>query len=68
MSPWNAQVKVEQLASDWKALDVRLRESLQAPPPSSAWMQHHSMVQHQQLGTPYFLPHFLFDGRQKARV
>ncbi|CAL8317063.1 unnamed protein product [Merluccius merluccius] len=42
------KTKVEQLASDWKALDVRLRESLQAPPPSSAWT-HHTVVQHQQL-------------------
>ncbi|XP_041661475.1 utrophin isoform X3 [Cheilinus undulatus] len=39
--------KVEQLAADWKALDVRLRESLQ--PPVSPWMQHPQVVQHQQL-------------------
>ncbi|KAM4633849.1 utrophin isoform 3-T3 [Polymixia lowei] len=37
--------KVEQLASDWKALDGRLRESLQQP--VSPWTQH--VVQHQQL-------------------
>uniref|UniRef100_A0A3Q3G3A5 Utrophin n=1 Tax=Labrus bergylta TaxID=56723 RepID=A0A3Q3G3A5_9LABR len=30
--------EVEQLAGDWKALDVRLRDSLQ--PPVSPWMQH----------------------------
>ncbi|XP_029983839.1 utrophin isoform X3 [Sphaeramia orbicularis] len=39
--------KVEQLASDWKALDGRLRESLQ--PPVSPWTQHQLVVQHQQL-------------------
>ncbi|XP_047429770.1 dystrophin isoform X4 [Mugil cephalus] len=39
--------KVEQLAADWKALDVRLRESLQ--PPVSPWTQHHLVVQQQQL-------------------
>ncbi|XP_029966777.1 utrophin isoform X2 [Salarias fasciatus] len=39
--------KVEELAADWKALDVRLRESLPAPVPT--WTQHHQMVQHQQL-------------------
>ncbi|XP_030260150.1 dystrophin isoform X6 [Sparus aurata] len=39
--------KVEQLAADWKALDGRLRESLQ--PPISPWMQHQHTVQHQQL-------------------
>ncbi|KAM9840476.1 utrophin-like isoform 2-T2 [Aulostomus maculatus] len=39
--------KVEQLAADWKALDVRLRESLQ--PPVSPWTQHQNVVQHQQL-------------------
>ncbi|XP_037606999.1 dystrophin isoform X1 [Sebastes umbrosus] len=38
--------EVEQLAGDWKALDGRLRESLQ--PPVSPWTQHH-VVQHQQL-------------------
>ncbi|XP_029903345.1 dystrophin isoform X2 [Myripristis murdjan] len=38
--------KVEQLAADWKALDGRLRESLQQP--VSPWTQHH-VVQHQQL-------------------
>ncbi|CAL1586531.1 unnamed protein product [Knipowitschia caucasica] len=38
--------KVEQLASDWKALDCRLRESLQTP--VSPWTMHH-VVQHQQL-------------------
>ncbi|XP_078146088.1 utrophin isoform X3 [Centroberyx gerrardi] len=37
--------KVEQLAADWKALDGRLRESLQQP--VSPWTQH--VVQHQQL-------------------
>ncbi|KAM9339039.1 utrophin isoform 1-T1 [Symphorus nematophorus] len=39
--------KVEQLAADWKALDGRLRESLQ--PPVSPWTQHQHVVQHQQL-------------------
>ncbi|XP_028253113.1 dystrophin isoform X2 [Parambassis ranga] len=39
--------KVEQLASDWKALDGRLRESLQ--PPVSPWTHHQFAVQHQQL-------------------
>ncbi|XP_033847002.1 LOW QUALITY PROTEIN: dystrophin [Periophthalmus magnuspinnatus] len=39
--------KVEQLASDWKALDCRLRESLQAP--VSPWTMHPHVVQHQQL-------------------
>uniref|UniRef100_UPI0037E8DCF8 utrophin isoform X4 n=1 Tax=Semicossyphus pulcher TaxID=241346 RepID=UPI0037E8DCF8 len=39
--------KVEELAADWKALDIRLRESLQ--PPVSPWMQHQQVVQHQQL-------------------
>ncbi|KAG8011327.1 Dystrophin, partial [Nibea albiflora] len=39
--------KVEQLAADWKALDGRLRESLQ--PPVSPWKQHQLVVQHQQL-------------------
>ncbi|XP_039638668.1 dystrophin isoform X5 [Perca fluviatilis] len=39
--------KVEQLAGDWKALDGRLRESLQ--PPISPWTQHQHVVQHQQL-------------------
>ncbi|GLD69340.1 dystrophin-like protein [Lates japonicus] len=39
--------KVEQLAGDWKALDGRLRESLQ--PPVSPWTQHQLVVQHQQL-------------------
>ncbi|KAM6992528.1 utrophin isoform 4-T4 [Tautogolabrus adspersus] len=39
--------EVEQLAGDWKALDVRLRDSLQ--PPVSPWMQHQQVVQHQQL-------------------
>ncbi|XP_035474370.2 utrophin isoform X3 [Scophthalmus maximus] len=38
--------KVEELAADWKALDGRIRESLQ--PPISPWTQHH-VVQHQQL-------------------
>ncbi|XP_029281706.1 LOW QUALITY PROTEIN: utrophin [Cottoperca gobio] len=38
--------KVEELAGDWKALDGRLRESLQ--PPISPWTQHH-VIQHQQL-------------------
>ncbi|XP_034555010.1 dystrophin isoform X2 [Notolabrus celidotus] len=42
--------KVEELASDWKALDVRLRESLQ--PPVSPWMQHQQVVQHQQFVSP----------------
>ncbi|XP_076011058.1 utrophin-like isoform X2 [Genypterus blacodes] len=39
--------KVEQLAADWKALDGRIRESLQ--PPVSPWTQHQHVVQHQQL-------------------
>uniref|UniRef100_A0A3Q3XEN2 Calponin-homology (CH) domain-containing protein n=1 Tax=Mola mola TaxID=94237 RepID=A0A3Q3XEN2_MOLML len=39
--------KVEQLAGDWKALDGRLRESLQ--PPISPWTQHPQVVQQQQL-------------------
>ncbi|XP_075939713.1 utrophin isoform X2 [Anarhichas minor] len=39
--------KVEELAGDWKALDGRLRESLQ--PPVSPWTQHQHVVQHQQL-------------------
>ncbi|XP_023135600.2 dystrophin isoform X5 [Amphiprion ocellaris] len=39
--------KVEQLAADWKALDSRLRESLQ--PPLSPWTHHQHVVQHQQL-------------------
>ncbi|TKS76128.1 Utrophin Dystrophin-related protein 1 [Collichthys lucidus] len=39
--------KVEQLAADWKALDGRLRESLQ--PPVSLWKQHQLVVQHQHL-------------------
>nr|CAD67583.1 putative utrophin [Takifugu rubripes] len=39
--------QVEQLAADWKALDGRLRESLQ--PPMSPWTQHTQSVQHQQL-------------------
>ncbi|XP_068580543.1 utrophin isoform X1 [Cebidichthys violaceus] len=39
--------KVEELAGDWKALDGRLRESLQ--PPVSPWTQHQHGVQHQQL-------------------
>nr|XP_033503851.1 dystrophin isoform X5 [Epinephelus lanceolatus] len=39
--------KVEQLAGDWKALDGRLRETLQ--PPVSPWAQHQHVVQHQQL-------------------
>ncbi|XP_037541797.1 dystrophin [Nematolebias whitei] len=38
--------KVEQLATDWKVLDGRLKESLQAP--VSPWT-HHQHVQHQQL-------------------
>ncbi|XP_072299012.1 utrophin [Eucyclogobius newberryi] len=38
---------VEQLASDWKALDCRLRESLQTP--VSPWTVHPHLVQHQQL-------------------
>lgn len=43
------QSKVEQLAADWKALDGRLRESLQ--PPASPWtQQQQQLVQHQQLG------------------
>lgn len=42
------QSKVEQLAADWKALDGRLRDSLQ--PPVSAWTQHQHAIQHQQLG------------------
>ncbi|XP_035534199.1 dystrophin isoform X2 [Morone saxatilis] len=41
------KIKVEQLAGDWKALDGRLRESLQ--PPVSPWTQHQHVVQHQQL-------------------
>ncbi|XP_026196819.1 dystrophin isoform X4 [Anabas testudineus] len=41
------KMKVEQLAADWKALDSRLRESLQ--PPISPWTQHQQVVQHQQL-------------------
>lgn len=40
-------MKVEELAGDWKALDGRLRETLQTP--VSPWTQHH-VVQHQQLG------------------
>lgn len=39
--------KVEQLAADWKALDGRLRESLQ--PLVSPWTLHQHVVQHQQL-------------------
>ncbi|XP_054474756.1 utrophin isoform X1 [Anoplopoma fimbria] len=39
--------EVEQLAGDWKALDCRLRESLQ--PPVSPWTPHQHVVQHQQL-------------------
>ncbi|XP_067339079.1 utrophin isoform X3 [Channa argus] len=39
--------QIEQLAADWKALDGRLRESLQ--PPISPWTQHQQVVQHQQL-------------------
>ncbi|XP_061603064.1 utrophin isoform X1 [Cololabis saira] len=39
--------KVEQLAADWKALDSRLRESLQ--PTVSPWTHHQHTVQHQQL-------------------
>ncbi|XP_069014301.1 utrophin isoform X1 [Embiotoca jacksoni] len=39
--------KVEELAADWKALDGRLRESLQ--PPVSPWTHHQLVVQHQQL-------------------
>nr|XP_046228897.1 dystrophin isoform X2 [Scatophagus argus] len=39
--------KVEQLAADWKALDGRLRETLQ--PPVSPWTQHQHKIQHQQL-------------------
>ncbi|KAK7907774.1 hypothetical protein WMY93_016386 [Mugilogobius chulae] len=38
--------KVELLASDWKALDCRLRESLA---PVSPWTMHPHVVQHQQL-------------------
>ncbi|XP_030578313.1 utrophin isoform X2 [Archocentrus centrarchus] len=41
------KAKVEQLAADWKALDGRLRESLQ--PPLSPWTHHQHVVQHQQL-------------------
>ncbi|XP_063757579.1 dystrophin isoform X2 [Eleginops maclovinus] len=40
------KMKVEELAGDWKALDGRLRETLQTP--VSPWTQHH-VVQHQQL-------------------
>ncbi|XP_034382901.1 utrophin isoform X2 [Cyclopterus lumpus] len=39
--------KVEELAGDWKALDGRLRESLQQP--VSPWKHHLHVVQHQQL-------------------
>ncbi|XP_057678850.1 dystrophin isoform X3 [Corythoichthys intestinalis] len=40
--------KVEQLAADWKVLDGRLRESLQAH--VSPWTSHHArVVEHQQL-------------------
>ncbi|KAF0023578.1 hypothetical protein F2P81_024208 [Scophthalmus maximus] len=46
LNPVQAQSKVEELAADWKALDGRIRESLQ--PPISPWTQHH-VVQHQQL-------------------
>ncbi|XP_069370635.1 utrophin isoform X2 [Paralichthys olivaceus] len=41
------KTKVEELAADWKALDGRIRESLQ--PPISPWTQHQHVVQHQQL-------------------
>ncbi|CAI5683822.1 unnamed protein product [Oreochromis niloticus] len=41
------KAKVEQLAADWKALDGRLRESLE--PPFSPWTHHQHVVQHQQL-------------------
>uniref|UniRef100_A0A3P9CMN6 Utrophin n=1 Tax=Maylandia zebra TaxID=106582 RepID=A0A3P9CMN6_9CICH len=41
------KAKVEQLAADWKALDGRLRESLE--PPLSPWTHHQHVVQHQQL-------------------
>ncbi|KAM9703806.1 utrophin isoform 2-T3 [Menidia menidia] len=41
------KVTIEQLATDWKALDSRLRESLQ--PSVSPWMHHQHVVQHQQL-------------------
>ncbi|XP_028294918.1 utrophin isoform X3 [Gouania willdenowi] len=38
--------KVEELAAEWKALDVRLRESV--PPPVSPWtLVQHPLVQHQ---------------------
>ncbi|XP_053737339.1 dystrophin isoform X2 [Synchiropus splendidus] len=40
------KIQIEQLAGDWKALDCRLRETLQ--PPVSPWMQQQH-VQHQQL-------------------
>ncbi|XP_068198088.1 utrophin isoform X3 [Antennarius striatus] len=39
--------KVEQLAADWKALDVQLRDSLH--PPMSPRTQHQHGIQHQQL-------------------
>ncbi|KAM4522124.1 utrophin isoform 2-T2 [Odontesthes bonariensis] len=39
--------KIEQLAADWKALDGKLRESLQ--PSVSLWAHHQHVVHHQQL-------------------
>ncbi|XP_037306138.2 utrophin isoform X1 [Pungitius pungitius] len=42
--------EVEQLAGDWKALDCRLRETLQAP--VSPWTQQQHFVQHQQPVSP----------------
>ncbi|XP_072217830.1 utrophin isoform X2 [Leuresthes tenuis] len=39
--------KIEQLAADWKALDGKLRESLQ--PSVSPWAHHQHVVHHQQL-------------------
>lgn len=39
---------MEQLAADWKALDGRLRESLQ--PPAPLWTKHQHVVQHQPSG------------------
>ncbi|XP_077443822.1 utrophin isoform X2 [Stigmatopora argus] len=47
--------KVEQLAADWKVLDGRLRESLQAH--VSPWTLHHArVVEHQQLVTVSSVP------------
>ncbi|XP_051909445.1 utrophin isoform X3 [Hippocampus zosterae] len=47
--------KVEQLAADWKVLDGRLRESLQAH--VSPWTLHHTrVVEHQQLVTVSSVP------------